>query len=264
MKKREVWPRMTIVLIIIYLAVPLLATILYSVVITWDGVNINGFVPRYYIELFSSMKFPTILLNTLLISVISALICLVILLFAMYVVVVHFPRLDKYVHILCLMPYTVQGIILSTSLLTVYSGIGGILSDRIFLLACAYCILALPYMYQSIRNNLNAIPVTCYLENAEILGAGKLRGFFAVIVPNLLSGMATSFLLSVGVLFNDFAIINILAGSYLTTVQMYMQNNGWRSGHLTSAIVIASFAITTLLTVFVLALKSRAQKEKNI
>jgi putative spermidine/putrescine transport system permease protein len=137
------------------------------------------------------------------------------------------------------------------------------LSDRLFLLTCAYCILALPFMYQSIRNSLNAIPVMCYIESAEILGASRLLGFITVIVPNIMPGIATSFLLSVGVLFNDFAIINILAGSYLTTVQMFMQNNGWRSGHLTSAIIVSSFAITTLLTVVVIAIKERGQKDRQ-
>jgi hypothetical protein len=42
-----------------------------------------------------------------------------------------------------------------------------------------------------------------------------------------------------------------------------MQNNGWRSGHLTSAIIVSSFAITTLLTVVVIAIKERGQKDRQ-
>src|SRR5699024_8236199 len=115
-------------------------------------------------------------------------------------------------------PYGIQGVILAVSILSLYTSGGGILSNRILLLICAYCIIILPYMYQGIKNALLTIEVLPILEAAEILGASKVYAYFRIVVPSMMKGLFATMLLSTGILFGDFVLVNILAGSYYKTM----------------------------------------------
>lgn len=257
--KRSIFSNLFLVVVLLYLALPLAALLLYSVFKEWNGILPSGFTFEFYTKLFSQEKFLPLIRNSLMLAVVSVVICLVLLLLMFYAVIVHFPKMEKYVQMLCMIPYTIQGIILATSLLTVYSSAPGVLSNRYVLLIGAYCIIILPYMYQGIRNSLHTISVNRILESAEILGSGKLYAFFRIILPNILSGITISSLLSVGIIFGDFAIINILASSYIQTLTIYMSKSRNVSGHETSAIVIISFIVMAVLSFAVLTAKARKQ-----
>ena len=259
MKQKRIVSKLFLGLIMLYLIVPLFALLLYSFFTEWKGIVPSGFTFRYYRSLFTHSEFLPLVRNSLVLAVISVLICMVLLLLALYAVLLYFPRLEKYVQMLCMVPYTIQGIILATSLLTVYSNAPGLLSSRILLLIGAYCIIILPYMYQGIRNSLRSIAVPQIIESAEILGAGKLYAFWVIIVPNILSGITVSCLLSLGIVFGDFAIINILASSYIKTLTVYMNEMANTSGHETSAIVIISFVVMAIISVGALLAKTQKQ-----
>ena len=259
MKNKSIASPLVLLLISLYLLAPLAATFLYSLFSEWKELLPRHFTTEFYRDLFRNPDFLPMIGRSLLLSVISVSVCMVLLLMALYAVVVHFPRLEKYLQFLCMLPYTIQGIILATSLLTLYAGAPGLLSERVFLLLGAYCIIILPYMYQGMRNSLRAVPVLQILESAEILGCGKVKGFFLIIVPNILSGITVSVLLSIGIVFGDFAIINILASSYVQTLQIFMSKSSVQSGHTTSAIVIIAFAVMSVFSVVMLKSKRRHQ-----
>ena len=85
-------------------------------------------------------------------SIIPIIVTIVIVLLALFVTAIYFPKLEKYVQIICMIPYTIQGVILSVSILSLYVGSSSILSNRLVMLMGAYCIVILPYIYQGIRN----------------------------------------------------------------------------------------------------------------
>lgn len=258
-RKTGVLSGITLALVGIYLLAPLLAVIIYSFFFRWNSILPSGFTLEFYKELVTNANFLPLIANSLWLAALSVLITLILLLLSMYAVIVYFPGLEKYVQMLCLLPYTIQGIILATSYLSLFSDAPGIFSNRIFLLICAYCVIILPYMYQGIRNSLRTVPVLQIIESARILGSSSLYAFFAIIVPNILSGITVSLLLSLGLLFGEFAIINILASSYIQTLTVYMANSANVSGHMTCAIVVISF---TVMTVFSIAsLLSRKNKQ---
>lgn len=248
MKKNNVFSSVILFLVGVYLVAPLVAVTIYSVFYNWKGILPSGFTFDFYTGLFGNPSFLPLIANSLWLAIVSVALTLLLLLLALYAVIVYFPKLEKYLQILCLMPYTVQGIILATSFLALYADAPGFFSNRIFLLICAYCVIILPYMYQGIRNSLRSVSVLQILESAEILGSSKSYAFFTIIVPNILSGITVSLLLSLGLLFGEFAIINILASSYIQTLTVYMANTTKTSGHTTCAIVIFSFAIMTLFS----------------
>jgi len=56
-----------------------------------------------------------------------------------------------------MIPYTIQGVILSVSILALYVANPTFLSNRIIMLIGAYCIIIFPYIYQGIRNGMRAV-----------------------------------------------------------------------------------------------------------
>ena len=246
-----------ITLISLYLIIPLALTFLYSVFTEWTDILPTGFTFKYYIQLFSDRTFLLTLVRTIVISILPIIITGIIIILAMYVITVHNPKLEKYVQMICMIPYALQGIILSTSLISLYIGSSSILSNRLLLLTGAYCVVSLPYMYQGIRNSLRGVDAINLIEAAQVLGVSKLYAFFRIIVPNILPGITVSAMLSMAIIFGDFAIVNTLAGSHYQTTQIYLQKQMYTSGQLSSAIIMVLFICTLLISLGVFFAKKK-------
>lgn len=252
------------VLISVYLILPLGLTFLYSMFQEWTSIIPTGFTLRYYAELFADPGFYMPVVRTLIISTVPVLCCSLITLLAMYVVVVHHPRWQKIMQILCTVPYSLQGVILAISVLALYSGLPLPFSDRIAMLVCTYCILILPYTYRGIQNSLNAINARQMIEAAQLLGCNPLAAYLRVVVPNLVSGITVSAMLSVSLLFGDFVVVNIIGGSYYPTAQMYLYKMMFRSGQQTSAMIVILFALTLLISASVLLMQQQRKKNAQL
>ena len=128
------------------------------------------------------------------------------------------------------------------------------------MLVCIYCIAILPFVYQGIRNNLHGIPVKQLIEAAEILGAGKLYAFCRIILPNMLSGILVSSLISISIIFGDFAILKIIVGNRYETIQMVLYNSRLIVLQYQCVIVIITFVATWILSQIVFKLQNRKKK----
>jgi putative spermidine/putrescine transport system permease protein len=261
MKKSALTP-VFIISLIIYLLIPLLATAVYSVFEKWTEILPEGFTLDYYISLLSNEAFLLSLGRTILICIIPIVLTVVLTLLALFAVTIYFPSLEKYVQILCMIPYTIQGVILSVSILSLYAGAKSILGLRLVMLIGAYCIIILPYIYQGIRNSMHAINMSMLIEAAEMLGASKLSAFFRVIVPNIISGITVSALLAVGIIFGDYVLIRNITGSSFQNVQIYLFLAMKRSSTEASAVFVIIMITTFLITALVLYLQSRDTRQK--
>ena len=104
--------KLAIVVIIAYLLIPLVMTLIYSLFEEWIDVLPKRFTLTAYVEIFSDPVFWLSVGRTVLISIVPILLCTIIVLLAMYVTYIYRPEWDKYVQILCTIPYAVQGVIL--------------------------------------------------------------------------------------------------------------------------------------------------------
>lgn len=268
MKKKNIGSPLVIILIIIYLLIPLVVTIIYSLFEKWTAIVPLGFTVENYVALFADKEFLATLGRTLLLCIIPIVATIIMVLLALFVTTVYFPKLEKYVQIICMIPYTIQGVILSVSILSLYVSNPTFLSNRLVMLIGAYCIIILPYIYQGIRNGMRAVNMPMLLEAAEMLGASKLYAFFKVIVPNILSAIIVSSLLAVGIIFGDYVLNRNLAGSSFSNVQIYLYQTMKADSMRASAVFVVIMMMTFLISAVVLFLKSReghtrAQKTKE-
>ncbi len=262
MKKRNIAASAFIVIIVLYLLTPLFGTLIYSVFERWTDILPQGFTLAHYATLLTEEAFLTALFRTILISIVPILLTVTLVLLAMFAVTVYFPKLEKYVQILCMIPYTIQGVILSVSILSLYAGSPTILGNRIIMLIGAYCIIILPYIYQGIRNSMHAVNMPVLLEACELLGASKFYGFCRVIVPNIISGITVSSLLAVGIIFGDYVLIRNIAGTSFQNVQIFLFLEMKSSSTRAAAVFVIIMFTTFIISALVLFIKSRDGKHK--
>ena len=264
MKQRtEKGPAIVIIIILIYLLIPLVVSIIYSMFSNWTGIVPQGFTLQTYVDLFHDKAFLMSLGRTILIAIIPIVLTILLVLLALFVTVIYFPKLEKYVQISCMIPYTIQGVILSVSILALYVANPTFLSNRIIMLIGAYCIIILPYIYQGLRNGMRAVNLPVLLEAAEMLGASRIYAFFRVIVPNILSAIVVSSLLAIGIIFGDYVLVRNLASSAWPNVQIYLYQAMKSDSMKSSAVFVVIMAVTFLIAAIVLYLQSREKKGKK-
>lgn len=251
------------VLIMIWLLLPLAATIIYSLFEDWTGIIPRGFTLANYEKIFTDPAFLTSMYQTVLICVIPILLTVLVMLLALFVVTVYFPKLEKYVQMLSMIPYTIQGVILSVSILVLYARSDPVLGNRMVMLIGAYCIIILPHIFNGIRNGMRAVNMNMLLEAAEMLGESKFRAFFKIIVPNILPGITVSSLLAVSLLFGDYVIIRNLSSTNVNNMQKFLYQAMKRSSTEASAVFVVIMMLTFAITALVLAAQSRSASERS-
>ena len=263
MKKKSAGSVAIMLLVMIYLLIPLVISIIYSVFHKWTGVIPDGFTLHNYVDLFTDSNFLASVGRSIAMSIIPIIVTIVIVLLALFVTAIYFPKLEKYVQIICMIPYTIQGVILSVSILSLYVGSSSILSNRLVMLMGAYCIVILPYIYQGIRNGMRAVNMPTLIEAAEMLGASKIYAFFRVVVPNILSAIIVSSLLAVGIIFGDYVLIRNLAGTSAPNMQIFLYQTMKSDSTKASAVFVVIMFVTFVITAIVLFMKSREAKGKT-
>lgn len=263
MKKKNMAAVVFIVLVMIYLLIPLFVTAVYSAFEKWTSLLPEHFQMIHYVQLLTEKDFLMSLLRTLIICVIPIALTVLFVLLALFVTTIYFPQLEKYVQLLCMIPYMIQGVILSVSIISLYAGSPTFLSNRIIMLTGAYCIIILPYIYQGIRNSMRAVNMKMFLEAAEMLGCTKLYGFFRVVVPNIISGITVSSLLAVGIIFGDYVLVRNIAGTSFKNVQVYLFLEMKHSSTKASAVFVIIMITTFLITLLVLHLQKRDSAKRS-
>lgn len=259
-KKTPLAAKIFLAIVAIYLLVPFATTFIYSLFVEWTDILPSGFTLRNYIELFGNMTFWASIGRTLVLCLISVAITIVLLLLAMYVVVAVNRKLGRFMQFACMIPYALQGVILSIGIISLYTGTGTLLSNRMVMLFGAYTILVLPYIYQGIRNALNAIDANMLIQAAEMLGCGRFRAYVQVVLPNIVSGILVSSLLAESIIFGDFVLANNIAGTNYQNIQVFLQANMGKSSGLSSAIVVVIFVVVAIVTGIVLKMQNGSQK----
>lgn len=248
-------------LLVIYLLIPLIGTFLFSIAGKWDHTILpESYTMKWYIELFQDERFFDAFQRTLFLIVMSVGLSIVIMLPTIFIITVYFSKWERLLQAAAMLPYGIPPIVGAVGLIKLYSAGPIPIAGTPWILIGAYFITILPFMYQGIRNSLRTLNAIQLVDAAELLGATKFQAFRTVVFPNIISGILVSTLLSVALLFSEFALANLLVGGRFETLQIYLADKLNSSGHLTSAIVITYYSVILLLTGTVLKLTFKNDK----
>lgn len=229
--------------------IPIIATFIYSLSSRWGATVLpDGFTFQWYLQLLTDPRFLQAFGRSLFICIASLTLSVLLILPAIFVVFYYFPKLDKIMNILILLPFAVPPVVSSVGLLQLYADSQISLIGTPWILIGTYFTIALPFMYRAISNSFNAINLHDLMDAAHLLGASTTKAFLLIILPNLKKGLMASLFLSFSFLLGEFVFANILVGTRYETLQIYLYNMRQTSGHFTSALVMTYFLFIFLLT----------------
>ncbi|NIF20182.1 ABC transporter permease [Candidatus Pantoea multigeneris] len=157
-----------------------------------------GFTQNYFVGLKSGLTLRWIAevwamyANTFWLSLLIALSCLAVTLLlgvpAAWGLLRSSSRWAAVIEECLMLPVAIPGLATALGLLLVYGGFGELRQSWLFILI-GHVLFTLPFMVRPVLAVLKAIDVKSMEEAAASLGAGPLRRFLTVVVPNAVSGM---------------------------------------------------------------------------
>ncbi|WP_433586105.1 ABC transporter permease [Microbacterium hydrocarbonoxydans] len=235
------------VLVGAFFAIPLLATLLYTVRMPDGTYSLARWAGLFDPGMAATLKpIWTGLGNSLLLAIITVAIVLLILAPTMILVNLRFPKLRPAFEFAALLPISIPAIVLVVGLAPIYLQIGRTLGTGAWTLAFAYGITVLPFAYRSIQASIDAVDMRTLAEAARSLGAGWPTVVLKVLAPNLRQGLLAASLISVAVVLGEFTIASLLNRQVFQTAMVVVQK---QDGYLP-----AIFTLLALLFCFVLLL----------
>lgn len=257
---KKKWPYVVVIAICLFYITPLLMTGLYAFSESWGKTVLpDKLTIHWFAVLFKDPYFLQAVLRSFMLSIGMLIVILALMIPSVFLLFLYFPKLDKVVQSLTMMPYAIPGVILVTALLKTYSKSA---IPMLVVLGGALFISCLPVMYMSIRNSLIAVNTKELMEAGAMLGAHPFSIIVKVILPNLRIGIVLSSLMVFSGLFGEYVLTNLLVGGRFETLRIYMLRRMNENGHLASSVIVIYFIVLMLVGLSINYL-SHKQKSKS-
>ncbi|CAM2185372.1 ABC transmembrane type-1 domain-containing protein [Paraburkholderia sacchari] len=247
--RADLYHRAVVGVLVTILAAPILATLLYSLSRHWGATILpDDLSLSWYWQLLHDKAFMAAFGRSMAVCLGALALSALIIVPTAFVVFYRFPRLDKVMSALILIPFAVPPVVTSVGLLNIYADGPIAINGTPWILLGCYFTIALPFMYRALANSMASLNIRDLMDAAHLLGASTSLAFVKIILPNLSKALMASLFLSFAFLLGDFVFANLLAGSHFETLQVYLYNVRQTSGHFTSAIVMSYFFTALILT----------------
>ncbi len=206
----------------IFLYLPMAVLVVASFNTGKDITHFEGFTLGRYVELFKDRTLLSLLGNSLLISILSSLICVVFGTFAAAGIFNLKPRMRKAVLTLTNIPMTNPDIVTGVSLSLLFTFVGsGMLgmkeSLNFWTLLIAHVTFGLPYVILNVMPRFQQMDKS--LKDAAMdLGCTPTQAFFKVTIHEILPGILAGGIMAFTMSLDDFVISYFVTGSDFVTL----------------------------------------------
>ena len=220
--RQSVFAKAYMALVLILMYVPMLLVIIYSFNSSKLSTLWGGFSFQWYVRLFQNAQMAEALKNSLIIALLTSLISGFVGTAAAVGIFKSKAVFDRVSGKLASVPLMMPEIITGLVFLLLFSYIGVRLGVGSIVIAhSSFCI---PYVYMTVSGSLDGFDIATK-EAARDLGAGSVRTFFEIIVPQLMPGVISGMLLSFAMSMDDVIISFFVTGPATNTlpVKIYSQ-----------------------------------------
>lgn len=234
-----------LVLILIFLYAPIATLMALSFNGSRSRNQWGGFSLQWYAEMFESSAIIAALQNTLIIALVSALIATVIGT-AASIAINSMRQLPKTIMMgITNIPMLNADIVTGISLMLAFIAFGISLGFKTILIA--HITFNIPYVILSVMPKLKQTNQSAY-EAAMDLGATPVYAFYKVILPDIMPGVLSGFLLAFTMSLDDFIITHFTKGAGINTLSTLIYSEVRRG------IKPSMYALSTIIFVVVLTL----------
>jgi len=241
---RIVW--LALILLLTYLPILIIAVYSFTEAKIVGGA-LGGFSFHNYVNLFKNEELRQMIVGTVLLAVGSAFIATVLASFG--AIGAHYSRkaaktlVNSANHIPVVNADVVTGFSLCVLLIIMF----GIKKDTFVPLVIGHVVLCAPFVYLSITPKLKQLDNNLY-EAALDLGATPVQALFKIVLPQLLPGILSGFMLAVTLSLDDYFITTYTKPSTFDTISTYVVNATKGSQ---TEIKTALWALSTLIFIIV-------------
>lgn len=219
----------------IYFAVPLLATLQFSVQVGKGEPLLSA-----YSAILANPQFWASLRLSLIVAVSAILIALVVIVPAAYWTHLRVPQLHRWIEFVSILPFVVPPIVLVLGIVRLYgSGFGPLSLPRTMLMG-AYGVVSMPYMFRAIDTGLRSMKVKTLTEAALGMGASWMTIMFRIVLPNIRTAILGGAFLTFALIMGEYAISSMLG---FNTFGVFMLLIGQTQAQGAAALAIMSFIL---------------------
>ena len=204
-----------LVLILLFTYIPILVMVGLSFNASKSRVNFSGFSLKWYIQMFSDRNIVAALKNTLSIALLSSLIAVVIGTMAAVAISNMSKRTRNIYMSITNIPMLNADVATGLSLMLCFITFGISLSYGTVLIS--HITFNIPYVILSVLPKLKGSSRMEY-EAARDLGATSNQAFFKVVLPEIMPGVVSGFMLAVTMSLDDFIITHFTRGAGINTI----------------------------------------------
>lgn len=240
---KKVLQKIYLALILIFLYAPILTLMVLSFNASKSRAKWGGFTLRWYQEMFDSSTIMDALSNSLSIALFAAIIAT----FIGVLACIGIQAMGKGPRAVCMtlnnIPILNAEIVTGLSLMICFGAFGISLGYGTILVShVAFCI---PYVILSVMPRLKTTSSAAY-EAAMDLGAPPIQAFFRVVLPDLMPGILSGFLLAFTMSLDDFVISYFTRGRGINTLSTLVYTQVRRG------IIPTMYALSTVIFLAVL------------
>lgn len=206
-------------LTIIFLFLPLFVIIVYSFNESKAAEFTRPSLTWYKELFFNSKALWQALLNSILIAFSSAAVSTVLGTMASIGVNWYKFRGKKFIQTLTYLPMVLPEVIIGISMVIFFSGMH--LPLGLFTVFAAHTTFCLPFVFLMVNARLDEFDYSI-VEASHDLGATEVQTMFKVVVPAIMPGILSGFLMAVTMSLEDFVITFFVAGPGSTTLPLYV------------------------------------------
>ena len=238
---------LSIVLIFIY--VPILVLAVYSFTdATMVGGDMGGFSFENYLNLFKNEELRNMIFGTLILAVVCAIISTLLATFGA-IGAFYSKRVSKtLLNTANQVPVVNADIVTGFSICILLIVILRVSKDTFIPLGIGHVVLTAPFVYLSILPKLKQMDNSLY-EAALDLGATPAQALFKVVIPQLVPGILSGFMLAVTLSLDDYFITTYTKPSTFDTISTYVVNATKGSQ---TEVKTALWALSTLIFIIVI------------
>ena len=217
--RRFSFSKLVLGLTILFLFIPLFVIIVYSFNES-KGAEFTKPSFIWYKELFTNSEgLWEALLNSLIVALSSAAVSTILGTTASIAVNWHKFKGKKFINTLTYLPMVLPEVIVGISMVIFFSGIK--IPLGLFTVFAAHTTFCLPFVFLMVNARLDEFDYSI-VEAAHDLGATELQTLFKVVVPAIMPGMMSGFLMAVTMSLEDFVITFFVSGPGSTTLPLYV------------------------------------------
>lgn len=236
-------------LVLLLLYAPILLLAVYSFIDT-NTIGMSGeFSFTHYAKLFGDSVILEMIGNTLLLALLAALLSTV--LGTMGALGIYYckRRTKTVLNGVSQIPIINAEIVTALALAITFVVVG--LGKSYFTLLIGHMIICTPFVVLSVMPKLKQMDNSLY-EAALDLGASPFKALFGVVLPQIIPGVISGFMLAITLSLDDYIVTSYTKPSTFNTISTYVYNATMKGNAHTAEVLSSFWALTTILFIVIL------------